>query len=167
MRLLSGKSVVERGSGLGNLFSGCRIRRPEFVWFHLRRFWHQPLLGSERERRKVIYNFAGRGSRYRGQDKLNRQGSFMKWAGLVKMRTCCRQTCWIKWAMSCHCLTHKDGEACSRKENQEIQQKGLVALPLLKIVLFYNETNINLSVQLGLVRFSNIAADLVVSICRC
>jgi hypothetical protein len=35
---------------LGNLFSGCRIRRPEFVWFHLRRFWHQPLLGSERER---------------------------------------------------------------------------------------------------------------------
>jgi len=168
MRLLSGKSVVERGSGLGNLFSGCRIRRPEFVWFHLRRFWHQPLLGSERERerRKVIYNFAGRGSRYRGQDKLNRQGSFMKWAGLVKMRTCCRQTCWIKWAMSCHCLTHKDGEACSRKENQEIQQKGLVALPLLKIVLFYNETNINLSVQLGLVRFSNIAADLVVSICR-
>jgi hypothetical protein len=68
--------------------------------------------------------------------------------------------------MSCHCLTHKDGEACSRKENQEIQQKGLVALPLLKIVLFYNETNINLSVQLGLVRFSNIAADLVVSICR-
>jgi hypothetical protein len=38
--------------------------------------------------------------------------------------------------MSCHCLTHKDGEACSRKENQEIQQKGLVALPLLKIVPF-------------------------------
>jgi hypothetical protein len=75
--------------------------------------------------------------------------------------------------MSCQCLAHKDGEACSRKENQEIQQKGLVALPLLKIVLFffffifYNETNINLSVQLGLVRFSNIAADLVVSICRC
>jgi hypothetical protein len=69
---------------LGNLFSGCRIRRPEFVWFHLRRFWHQPLLGSERERRKVIYNFAGRGSRYRGQDKLNRQGSFMKWVGSLR-----------------------------------------------------------------------------------